>query len=373
MDIFRFNNPTAPTKLESGEIVNGLKSKLWVEKYRDAGFFEVVANAKSGVKELLSIGSLISHVDSREVMIVENHEISDDKGKEPEIKISGRGFETFFEQRIVGSNKTYPSSSGIADYELAADDTWNQVVDLISEHILASRLIDDNNAIPYVQVLTDIPGVGVDEKRLQKRTNLYTAVLELLKLDNLGIKVVRPGSWSPLAAGSPDMAVLIHKGVDRSAEIIFSYDTGEIESADYLWSNKLLKNAALVSGKWIETMVVGVDAQFDRRVMHVNASDVDETYSAAPVEPDLTNVINAMQQRGLEALAAQTEVALTKAEVSKEATKSTYRTDFDVGDLVTVSGDYNETSKMRITEYVEVEDENGVSGYPTLAIDDEGE
>lgn len=369
VDIFKFHNPTSPTKLERGEVVNNLKSKLWVERYREAGEFKFVADAKSGVKELLSTGSLISHVDSTEVMIVENHEISDVRGKEPEIIITGRGFETYFDQRIVGSNKTFPTSTGVADYVLASDNTWDQVVVLIEEHVLASELLNDDNEIPYLEVLTTASGSGAVEERILKRGTLYSRVLELLDIDDLGIKIVRPGPWSPLGGGSVNIAVVIHKGEDRSDEVIFSYDTGEIESADYLWSIKKLKNAAMISGKWVETVVFGVETKFNRRMMHVDASDIDETYSEAPVNPDLADIVTAMQQRGVEALAAQKEIALTKAEVSKDATKAVYRTDFDVGDLITVSGDYNETSTMRIAEYVEVEDETGMSGYPTLTMD----
>jgi hypothetical protein len=59
---------------------------------------------------------------------------------------------------------------------------------------------------------------------------------------------------------------------------------------------------------------------------------------------------------------------LTKAEVSKDTNQGAYRTDFNVGDIITVHGDYNETSVMRISEYVEIEDENGRTGYPTLTM-----
>ncbi len=39
MDLFRFLNPTAPTRLEQGEIINGLTSIMWIERYREAGEF----------------------------------------------------------------------------------------------------------------------------------------------------------------------------------------------------------------------------------------------------------------------------------------------------------------------------------------------
>ncbi len=40
---------------------------------------------------------------------------------------------------------------------------------------------------------------------------------------------------------------------------------------------------------------------------------------------------------------------------------------YDVGDIITVDGEYNATTTMRISEYVEIEDETGDSGYPTFS------
>lgn len=368
MDIFRFHNPTAATRMESGEIINGIKDKMWIERYDAAGEFKFVANADVGIREKLPIGSFISHIESTEIMIVENHEISDDKEKETEIIITGRGLETFFENRIVGSNKVFPTTAAGIEYVLAPDESWNHAVDLIKEHAVTGFVADSDDAVPYMTVMTDIVTVGVNVERTLKRGSLYERLQEVLKVDNLGIKVIRPGSWSPLGSASPNFVVLIHQGVDRTAEIMFSYDTGEIEAADYLWSNKKYKNAALVTGKWVETRVDTVAAGYDRRVMYVEANDIDNAFSTAPTGVDLTNVVAAMQQRGLDALSAQVDIALTKAEVSKNTNQSAYRTDFDVGDIITIHGDYNEISSMRISEYVEIEDENGKSGYPTLSM-----
>lgn len=366
MDIIRFHNPTSATKMERGEIINGLKSKLWIERYDKAGEFKLVAPASSGMRELLPIDSFISHVDAHEIMIVENHEISDQKDKEDEIIITGRGYETFLDNRIVGSNKTFPTSGTIVEYALTAGYTWNQIVTLLSDHLLPAGLIDDNYQIPYLSISTDVAGTGVSEARTVKRGSLYSRMLELMEVDYLGIKIVRPGPWSPLAPGSPNVALVIHKGVDRSDQVVYSYDTGEIESADYLWSNKLFKNTAYVSGKWVETVVTTAATGYARRMMQVDASDIDNEYATAPAGGTLTTVVAKMQQRGLEALAAQHEIALTKAEVSKDTNQSSYRTDFNVGDIITVQANYNEASAMRISEYVEIEDENGRSGYPTL-------
>lgn len=368
MDIFKFHSPTSPMKLEQGEIINELKTKMWVERYRSEGEFKFVADVDTGMKEKLPIGSIISHVDTTEVMIVENHEIIDSKNKISEISITGRTFETFFENRIVGSNRTFPNPDVSVDYQLAAGTTWNQTVTMIKDHILQDNLLDDDNALPFVTVLSEITEAGTGFARTVKRGNLHQRLIDHLSIDDIGIRAIRPGPWSPLGASDPNLVISIHAGVDRTNEIIFSHGTGEIESADYLWSNKKLKNAALIVGRWVETWVDTSATGYDRRVMMIDASDIDGMFTEFPTGADYTNVLNAMAQRGFDILSSQISTALANAEVSQDSVKAVYRTDYNVGDFVTVHGDYNEVSIMRVTEYVEIEDENGRSGYPTLTM-----
>jgi hypothetical protein len=362
MDIFMFKNPTNETKMEQGEIINNIKSKMWIERYDVAGEFELVADASTGIREKLPIGSFISHIDTEEIMIVENHEIVDQKDRNSEIKITGRGFETYFENRIIGSNNVFPIVGGPTDYVLAATYPWIQATYLIKQHAVYGQTLDDNNAIMYMQANSDILDVGESVERSLKRENLYDGVSKLISSLGLGIKIIRP------KGSTEDVNVMIHKGVDRSNEIVFSYDTGEIESAEYLWSNKKDKNAALISGRWVETVLLPTETNYKRRWVHISANDIDGHYdSPGPTGGDLTVVIAAMQQRAREVLDSMNQVALTKAEVSRDVTRAGYKTDFDVGDIISVFGDYNETTKMRITEYVEIEDETGQKGYPTLS------
>lgn len=371
MEIVRFTNPTDPTKLDQGDIVNGLKSKFWVERYRKFGEFKFIADANGSVRNQLPIGSLISHTATSEVMIVENHEISADRGSEAQLTVSGRSFETFFEQRIVGTNVSLLGTIlGPVEYNLGSAYTWIQAKQLLEDHILAENLIDVNNAIPFTSVITQVPGTGADIPRFFKHGDLYVALFNLLEIDNLGVRSIRPGSWSPSwgEADESNIQVAIYKGTDRSANVILSYDTGEIESADYLWSNKKAKNAAWIIGKWVQSFVsLGGTLNFtNRRTMLIMTDDFDSQFEEMPTEPEQAVIREQMALRALEVLRAQKDISITKVEASKESVRAIYRTDFNVGDIVTVHGDYNETESKRIDEYVEFEDSNGFVGYPTL-------
>lgn len=376
MDIFKFNNPTNDMKMESGELINGLTSKTWIERYRDPGEFKLIAPARTNIRNTLPIGSFISHVNTKEIMIVENHEISGKKGDDIEITVTGSSFETILHQRIVGSNRKLTSVQPYQDYVLDKDLTWRQLVNLIRFYIDINFLVDPNDELPYVSVdqVVDaaIPSDYLGEviERVLERGSVYEHVLNLLSIDNLGIKTIRP----PDEANGPNTTLQIHRGIDRSKEIIFSYALGQFENLDYLFSNKPLKNAALVSTTWCEMMVYADEsAKRDRRVMNVEATDIDQDHDSMPEGFALDLVSIAMDQRGRKALKAQSEVALRRADLVQDSTVYKYRTDYDLGDVVGISGAYltgqTDSTTLRVIEHIESEDENGSVAYPTLAID----
>lgn len=369
MDVFKFINPTHPTLFDQGEIINGLKSKLWIERYRDVCEFEFIAYADSQIHLSLPIGSLISHIDSSEVMIVENHEINSDSGKEDEIKITGRSFESFFEHRIVGSNQNWPTLDPLPyDYLLFASSTWEQAVTLIKDHITLSNLVDPDDAILHTKVISTVSGIDEYEVIPVRRGSLHARLLEILSIDDLGIKTVRPGINSPLGSTDPNLAIVVHKGEELVDEVVFSHSVGDIKSADYLWSNKNVKTAALVTGRWLERVVKFDPSGYNRRMMFIDASDLDGAYSEAPTGTIKDNILLSMFIRGVIAIASQNDVVLVKAEPEKNSQVYKYREDYSVGDIITINGPYHDSVKMRVSEYVEIEDENGESGYPTFSV-----
>lgn len=368
MDLFRFTNPLAPTRMQGGVLVEDVESKMWVERFSEAGEFEVVGELGSGIKEKLPIGSFVSHTATDEIMMVEDHDLTDDGEEEPLVKVTGQGFETFLDQRITGVEREFPTSGAIPDYNIPINPTWTQIVHLIRNHIYASEVTDAANALPYFDVLTTATGDGELESRTMPRVSLYKNVQELLAVDGLGIKVIRPGR-SDLASNPDNSVILIHKGVNRADGVMFSYDSGDVESADYLWSNKTVKNAAYIHGKWVDTVVFlgPATSGISRRWMEIDMSDIDQNWNEAPTGTARGMIEAAMKIRGKQILAAQKEVALAKAEISQEAQSSVYRVDYNVGDLVTVTGNYSEDTTMRVTEHVEIEDEEGTRSYPTLS------
>jgi hypothetical protein len=368
MDIIVFNNLPYLTSIDSGDIVNGLSTKMWIERYDSSSEFTFTAPAIGDIQKRLPIGSLVSQVNSPILMHVENHEIVENAGEEPILTITGRGFETFFDCRTVGTSQPGFPRVSYDEYTIIAMKVGQQIKYLFDQHA-THDVYDVNNNIPNVFSYWDGTGPNDPVERTVKRGPLYAAMEEMAKIDNLGIQTIRP--YPGTRNGSKNTVyIIIYSGVDRSKTVMLSYSAGDIVGGDYLWSNKLDKNAALVSGKWFEVVVNPEETGAQRRTMWIEATDIDGEYQDQPTdEATILTLVAALEQRGREILSLQNPVILTKAEPSREGLTAEYRVDYDVGDIISVYGQYNETTRMRVTEYVEFEDENGENGYPTLVVE----
>jgi hypothetical protein len=381
MNLFKFlstNTDTASTLLEA-QAINGYTSAMWVERYLDPGEFEIQAQLSSGLREFLPLGTIIGHIETNEIMIVENHEIGE-KGKEdPTLTITGRSFESWLENRVVGIYAARRNST-ISEYILAADYTWNQAVRLISEHI--SGTSDANDSLPNVLVSYSVSPPGTSVARSINKGNVHQRALEILAVDDLGIRTIRRNPWGTAgpSPGETEAAILdakegdqrqtimlVYRGANKSANVIFSWKSGDLSSAQYLFTQKKLKNSAMVLGRYVYQMVDNGPIKYNRRMMVVDASDLDGNLNAPPTGSALTTILNKMTVRGQQALKNQQSVIISQSDISN-ITKYQYRKDYNIGDLVSLDGNFGVITVMRVTEYAEVEDENGVSGHPTLAI-----
>jgi hypothetical protein len=346
-------------------MIQGATSIMWAERYRDPGEFEIVGTLSSGLREFLPIGTFISHADTLEVMYVENHEIDEDENEDPIIKITGRSLEAFFENRIIGITHARLAPN-VVQYQLVANYTWDQLVSLINYHIDGND--DPNDNLDNVMSVTNVTGTGPVEERWIKQIPLSKAVLDLLAIDDLGIKILRRNTFGAPDSSSTQTNILIHRGNDRTANVIFSWKAGDIEKTQYLWSDKRIKNSALVVGRFVNTVVDTVGANnFNRRTMVVSADEVDGQFSEMPTGTDLDIVLAIMAIKGMEALDSQNRITITSADLAN-ISKYQYRKDFEVGDLVTLDGNFGQIATMRIVEYVEIQDETGESGHPTLSL-----
>lgn len=379
MEIFTINSTT----YTDGDIVNGIDSLLWVERYREGGEFTIICDPLPNLREKLAVGSMISHSDTLEVMMVENHEISESKGEEkPKLTITGRTVEqVIMENRIVVVDSSLGSDDHTTEtsnqYHLVEGDLEYQIVMLIKHFLKDSEIL--YQPLPNFDAygLVTIPPLDVVNRDVKIQT-LYESVVELLSIYDWGIRSERPSQW--IGAPHDTMAFVVHNGADKRADVQFNHLNGDLDNARYYWSNKAYKNYAVVIAKYYGTLAdwtyIDPDYPFygegwTAREVLVDASDFSDYYEVPedPMDPEYQAKLAAMEEvlinRGLQALTTTTKSMILDATISKEA-KFKYRRDYNLGDIVHVLGNYGVSQPMRVTEYAETMDENGESGFPTV-------
>lgn len=364
MQLIKLKSITAnPTELSEGESITGYDSAMWVERYQKPGEFQITAKLSSGLRTFLPIGTFITHQRTLELMRVENHVIKEPQDDDPTIEISGRSFVAYLEERIVDQNQAAVADT-VNDYQIASAVSWAQIVTLIDDHLFDTTLVVVDNRVPGMHVEHVCSGTGTSELRHVKYGTVWERVEELLKVDDVGIRMVRPSGTET------DSIFQVYQGGDKSANVRFSSFLGDLDNVEYLWSDKKIKNFARVVGRWVQVVTsIGTAVNADRRYMLVDASDIDQQASAMPTGTALTLVKAAMAIRGKEELKKQQRIVITQADVNPNGRyRYGWQYDYELGDLVMVDANYNESQLMRVVEHAEIEDENGTTSHPTLAI-----
>jgi hypothetical protein len=375
MDLFKFIPGADPSFLTNGQALNKIKTAQWTERYVDPGEFEITAGVSSGLRELLPVGSMISHIDTFEVMIVETVNLKEDDTDsvgEPRLIIRGRSLESWFRQRIVGADiETYidPGDGyylmlNVSEYALAMDTSWEQTKTMIEGHVTDTfaGLDDDVDGFAIIANQQHI-GSSTSQARIMRKQNLHSAVMELLAVDDFGIKVVRP---NPDNVDPTKTEFRIHNGVDRTESVIFSNNFGDLEKPEYLWGDGALKTDFFCRSNFFEMRSDSVIEGFNRRLLYVDCTDLDEHLDIEDALIEFADIQAAMHVRGHQALRAQAATNLMSTDISRRS-RYKFKTHYDVGDIVSVHGNYDEQSVMRVVEHVRFLDEKGETGYPTLA------
>jgi len=363
MDVFKINS----SDYLNGKVINGLTTKLWVERYREPGEFKFTGSPSEDLMTQLPLGSLISHISSTDVMMVESHSIQEDLENGPQLTISGRSLTAFFDYRVSTPNNAgvyNPSGGATTEYEfLSTYATWTQLVQLLQEQFSATASTWNSMInIPNVRIITTITRTeSVQTAKISRIGPLSKGVYDFLDYIGAGIRVDRPNS------AHTTLDFVVHEGVDQTSQIRFDWALGDITSANYLWSNKSLYNGFRVRSKYYSSTVYpsGLTG-FNVRMKLVDAEDIDDDPTSMS-NAQLIVLENKLKARGQAEINRNKLTSIVDAKISSNS-KNVYRKDYKIGDRVYVVGNYGISAPMRVTEYAETEDESGESGFPTLSI-----
>lgn len=248
--------------------------------------------------------------------------------------------------------------------------TWSQVfvrnctVEEFIKQLLNTQLINPSDSKRKIRNFRETVPVLTTERSTRQSTydDVGEKVIELCRENELGCK---------MSLDEDNYFVFtMYRGTDRSISqrenprIIFEPNFENLFSSDYKFDQTNLKNVALVGGEGegVERKLRSVgDAEgLERREMFVDAGSASSEEGG-----DLVEYYKALVNEGKTALAETTNVASFEGEVDAQNSYR-YKTDYDLGDIVTVRNKYGISADARIVEVVETWDESGYSIEPVF-------
>lgn len=328
------------------DVVDEFKSLIWTERMSDPGDFELVL-PPSKKWSSLTINRLFTHPETKEAMIIEQrHETTDVQGEQV-LTLRGRSLDTLLEKRSV--------------VPPAGKENWinyGPIFEAISLLVRDFALTNNdlggaNDIIPDLYRHIDINDMEVHSIAVPIK-DLYSAIKDLADSRDLRFGI-------ELNASSPRLRFYAIEGSER--QIFFSTQLDTLSDPSFLHTNVDHYNVAYVyaaQGAY-RTAVGNTSASgLDRRVLTVDASDLN-------VDEDTTvsQLTSQMRQRGLEELAKHKEKRLFDGKLTG-VDPYVYRTHYSLGDVVTLIDSSNNKQKVRISEYIFSQDNQGLKRYPTF-------
>lgn len=326
----------------------------WTERYQTAGDFKLVVVDDISILDTLPLGTLISHTDTWQVMIVEDHQIARDKDQKLNVTVTGRTFETFAENRYTPNCESYLNDSvGLLT------DTAQNICDYILRYSLTTAGAPAGNGISNVAIVKAMRDPDVSLTYPVHRSDTYSAIMEILKMAGGGLRNDRPHD------AQTTLNVVLHDGQDLTGTVVFYAQKNDLEDTQYLWSLKTFKNYAQVTGPTCQRLVKSRNEPIsvtglNRRIIYVESTELEGTF----LPPSDTDALATMAQIAID---GKPKISLVEAKISKTA-KPRYKFNYDIGDLVMVHGEFLDSQAMRVTQHILTVDKTGIQGLPSLTI-----
>lgn len=339
-------------------IVEQFESLIWTERYSDLSDFTLVVKDTQANRSQYKDGMMLTHNLTDRMMIVESRlrEITD-AGLHT-LKIQGRGFESILHNRSVT-----PFPVDTATWKSAAPATLGWIATrLVNFHLVSGEGRMPEDVIPELYIADTTAGSTLISVAVELG-NMFERVKSLCDSDKLGFRI-------QLLPTSPKLRFNVYKGRDLR-HVVFSSTLDSLTSESHLHDISDYKNLAYVWGKDAKTNKVVATPGLSvyrtgimRRVLHVDAGDIDPAESTAAVYEEQ------LKQRGLEALAEHNKVDIFDGQLTG-LDPYEYRYSYSLGDVVTMMDVDNRKHTAIITEYIWSWDVNGLKAYPTFTATDE--
>lgn len=339
MELYIFNR-----NLEFKGILDNFNSLRWVRKYYKSGEFELQCALTPENLQLLQRENIIYKKDDTEAGYIEYRNLKQDiEGKEVLI-IKGKFLTFYLNRRIIWGTEILNTTSELA------------MRTLVNKNAVAPT---DNNRIIDNLILGNINNFSGNADYQVSYKNLSDEIENLSNISNLGHRI-------NFDISNKKLIFDIYKGTDRSVNqsinprAIFSKEFENILEQEYVDSLNNYRNVCLIGGIGEGTArkmaIVGNAIRLDRYEVFNDQKSLSNTIdnngtTTTMSDADYTNLLIG---KGNETLAETKEVTTFDSKVNISANLK-YKTDFDLGDIVTfISKKWGITLDTRITEIEEV-------------------
>jgi hypothetical protein len=352
------------TNFVAVDILDGIDSILWIERYSSFGEFEIFVKYSDYYLNLLNEDYYLINTDSDRIMIIESINIITDPENGDKLIVKGRSFESVIDRRIVLR-------------QIVLDTTLQTGIQTIITSEIIDGIFPERNFPSFVFAASSDPLVTTPTlKGAYYFENVYDVISNLCLENNIGFRILRNASNQfefSLYAGA-------NRSYSQSANryVVFSPTFDNLIKSDYFRTKMYKKNYIFVIGdtgaadwndnsygRWAQAWTNDVGSGFSRREMFLDLSHLQKNYDGGTVPISDDDYVAMLQQRGYEELAKNPEHTIFEGEVDLSRTY-TYRTDFFLGDIIQMVDRHGHSSSVRITEITMYQDKNGFSIHPTL-------
>lgn len=342
------------SKYDTIYVIDDYRSLIWNEKFQSCGDTELHLPARQELVDAVQQDLYLSMLDSPELMVVEEIEITRDKKDGKYMKVSGRSLSSILDRRVITTKTTLTGNF------------QNGIKKLLDENVISPS--DSSRAIPNFSFKSSsdpyIQGLTIDTAFFGE--NLYSAIQTLCKEKKIGFRV--------LPNGRGGFEFELYNGTDRSYNqdlrpwVVFSPQYDNLVKSNFIESKKAYKNACLVVGNTFEIK----DAETNEAISSGRYSTyVSSDSSKKGLERRETYVsfgsddTTELQAKGNETLGKAQITKVFDGEINASI-QFVYGVDFFLGDTVQVCDDYGREDAARVSEVIRSYDAKGESVTPSF-------
>lgn len=326
-------------------IIDNFTSLQWTRRYYKSGEFELQCALTSENLQLLQRENIIYKKDDIEAGYIEYRNLKQDQEGKEILVVKGKFLTSYLNRRIIWGTEVLNTTAEIAMRTLVNDNCINPTdTNRIINNLILGNL---NNFTPAVSYQVSY-------------ANLSDELENLSNISDIGHRVNFDMSNNKLIFD-------IYSGLDRSANqnvnprAIFSKEFENILEQEYVDSLNNYRNLALVGGIGEDTArkmaTVGNSSGLDRFEIFNDQKGLSNVVDNVTMSD--TDYTNLLIGKGNETLAETKEIKTFDSKINLNSNLK-YKTDFDLGDIVTcISKKWAITLNSRITEIEEIYEEQG--------------